>query len=65
MFCCQAGPGIENAFGAVAQAYSEGVPLVVIAGGRRAPRRYVKPAFNATLNFQHITKSAERHDAAR
>ena len=33
VFCCQHGPGIENAFGAIAQAYSEGVPLVVVAGG--------------------------------
>ncbi len=33
VFCCQLGPGIENAFGAVAQAYSEAVPLVVIPGG--------------------------------
>ena len=33
VFACQNGPGIENAFGAVAQAYSENVPLVVIPGG--------------------------------
>ena len=29
VFACQGGPGIENSFGAVAQAYSEGVPLVM------------------------------------
>jgi acetolactate synthase I/II/III large subunit len=26
VFCMQAGPGMENSFGAVAQAFSEGVP---------------------------------------
>src|SRR5437660_8605321 len=28
----QSGPGIENAFGAFAQAYSDGVPLLLIPG---------------------------------
>jgi acetolactate synthase I/II/III large subunit len=59
VFCCQAGPGIENAFGAVAQAWSEGVPLVVIPGGSGRAGQFLKPGFNATLNFQHITKHAE------
>ena len=59
VFCCQAGPGIENAFGAVAQAWSEGVPLVVIPGGSGRAGQWLKPGFNATLNFQHITKHAE------
>ena len=36
VFCMQDGPGTENAFGAVAQAYSESVPLIVIPGGSRA-----------------------------
>jgi acetolactate synthase-1/2/3 large subunit len=56
VFACQEGPGIENAFGAVAQAWSEGVPLVVFPSGGGS---FVKPAFNATLNFQHVTKHAE------
>jgi acetolactate synthase-1/2/3 large subunit len=59
VFCCQAGPGIENAFGAVAQCYSEGVPLVVIPGGSGRAGSFIKPGFNATLNFQHVTKHAE------
>src|SRR4029450_11577417 len=33
VFACQGGPGIENSFGAVAQAYSEGVPLAVMVPG--------------------------------
>jgi acetolactate synthase-1/2/3 large subunit len=60
VFCMQAGPGTENAFGAVAQAYSEAVPLVVIPGGSSRGTTWVKPAFNAALNFQHITKHCEQ-----
>ncbi len=59
VFACQGGPGIENAFGAVAQAFSEGVPLVVIVPGPTRAQHNVPPTFNATLNYQHITKSAE------
>ncbi|MDR2216067.1 MAG: thiamine pyrophosphate-requiring protein [Nevskiaceae bacterium] len=59
VFCCQAGPGIENAFGAVAQCYSEGVPLVVIPGGSSRGSAFIKPGFNAAMNFQHVTKHAE------
>jgi acetolactate synthase-1/2/3 large subunit len=59
VFACQSGPGIENSFGAVAQAYSEGVPLVVIVPGPSRALANVPPSFSATLNFQHITKSAE------
>ncbi|HEY7466650.1 MAG TPA: thiamine pyrophosphate-binding protein, partial [Dehalococcoidia bacterium] len=60
VFCMQAGPGVENSFGAVAQAYSEAVPLVVIPGGSARTQSWVKPAFNATLNYQHVTKWAEQ-----
>jgi acetolactate synthase-1/2/3 large subunit len=60
VFCMQTGPGTENSFGAVAQAYSEAVPLVVIPGGAPRGTTWVRPAFNAALNFQHITKGAEQ-----
>ena len=33
VFCMQHGPGAENAFGGVAQAYSESVPILVIPAG--------------------------------
>ena len=59
VFACQGGPGIENAFGAVAQAFSEGVPLVIIVPGPSRALANVPPTFNATLNYKHITKSAE------
>jgi acetolactate synthase I/II/III large subunit len=59
VFCMQVGPGCENSFGAVAQAYSEGVPLVIMPGGYARATSFVRPNFNATLNYQHITKSCE------
>ncbi|GAA1105389.1 thiamine pyrophosphate-requiring protein [Pseudonocardia alni] len=58
--CMQSGPGVENAFGAVAQAYAEGVPLVVIPGGAPRAETWVPPAFNAALNFRHVTKATEQ-----
>jgi acetolactate synthase-1/2/3 large subunit len=60
VFCMQAGPGTENSFGAIAQAYAESVPLICIPGGSARAQTWVKPAFNATLNMQHITKWAEQ-----
>jgi acetolactate synthase I/II/III large subunit len=60
VFCMQAGPGVENSFGAVAQAFSEGVPLIVIPGGSRRGSAWVQPAFNAAVNFAHVTKWREQ-----
>lgn len=56
VFVMQHGPGSENAFGGVAQAYSESVPILVMPAGY--PRRLMNhfPNFNSTLNFQNITK---------
>ncbi len=60
VFCMQSGPGIENTFGAVAQAYAEAVPLIVVAGGSTRDLTWVKPHFNSALNFQHVTKACEQ-----
>ncbi len=59
VFCMQHGPGSENAFGGVAQAYSESVPILVVPGGY--PRRLANyyPNFGSTLNMRHVTKWAE------
>ncbi len=59
VFACQAGPGVENAFGAVAQAWSEGVPLIFMPGASPRGQAWIRPNFNAALNFQHIVKQAE------
>jgi acetolactate synthase-1/2/3 large subunit len=60
VFAMQHGPGTENAFGGVAQAYGESSPIVVLPGGY--PRRLINvpPNFNAYLNFQHVTKWCEQ-----
>jgi acetolactate synthase-1/2/3 large subunit len=60
VFACQAGPGVENAFGAVAQAWSEGVPLIFMPGASPRGQAWIRPGFNAALNFQHIVKQAEQ-----
>ena len=49
VFAAQAGPGIENAFPGIAQAYAENVPLLVIPGGLPLARQYVRPEFRAGL----------------
>ena len=56
VFAAQAGPGIENAFPGVAQAFSENVPLLVIAGGMPLGRQYVRPVFRAASVFRPVTK---------
>ena len=60
VFAMQHGPGTENAFGGVAQAYGDSSPIVVLPGGY--PRRItnVTPNFSALLNFQHVTKWCEQ-----
>src|SRR5579871_669866 len=59
VFCMQHGPGAENAFGGVAQAFSESAPILVIPAGY--PRRLAGyfPNFNSVLNMRHVTKWAE------
>jgi acetolactate synthase-1/2/3 large subunit len=60
VFAMQHGPGSENAFGGVAQAYGESVPIVVLPAGY--PRRLtnIPPYFNAFINYRHITKWCEQ-----
>ena len=59
VFCMQSGPGSENAYGGVAQAFGESVPLLVIPAGY--PRRiaHVPPNFNSTITMAHVAKHAE------
>ncbi len=60
VFTMQQGPGSENAFGGVAQAYGDSVPIVVLPGGY--PRRItnIPPNFNSFLNYRHVTKWIEQ-----
>src|SRR5204863_980827 len=56
VFAAQAGPGIENAFPGIAQAYAENVPLLVIPGGLPLARQYVRPVFRAADVYRPVTK---------
>src|SRR3954447_19166578 len=58
-FCMQHGPGSENAYGGVAQAYGESVPVLVVPQGY--PRRiaHIDPNFNSAQAMRHVVKSAE------
>ncbi len=60
VFTMQHGPGTENAFGGVAQAYSESVPMVVLPGGYARNLTNVFPNFNAALNYRNVTKWCEQ-----
>ena len=60
VFCMQSGPGAENAFGGVAQAYGDSVPMVVLPMGYPRSLTNVLPNFNAFVNYRHITKSCEQ-----
>ena len=59
VFAMQHGPGAENAFGGVAQAYGEAVPILVLPMGYPRSLAWVEPNFNSVLNMRHVTKSAE------
>jgi acetolactate synthase-1/2/3 large subunit len=59
VFVMQHGPGAENAFGGVAQAFGESVPILVMPMGY--PRRiaHMDPNFNSVAQMRGITKMAE------
>ena len=59
VFLMQHGPGAENAFGGVAQAYGESVPILVMPMGYARNIAHTDPQFNSVLNFKHVTKSTE------
>ncbi len=60
VFAMQHGPGCENAFGGVAQAYADSVPILVLPGGYPRHLTNIPPNFNSFINFRHITKSLEQ-----
>jgi len=64
VFGMQHGPGAENAFGGVAQAYADSVPVLVLPGGYPMRTAYVAPNFNSTIAMAHVAKHAEPLTAA-
>jgi thiamine pyrophosphate-dependent acetolactate synthase large subunit-like protein len=61
----QYGPGIENAFGGVAHAYADSIPILLLPTGTERRRTGVHPTFNAVQNYQGITKWVEQINMAR
>jgi acetolactate synthase-1/2/3 large subunit len=59
VFAMQHGPGTENAYGGVAQAFSESIPLLVLPAGYARRLAHVPDNYNATVQMAGITKSAE------
>jgi len=60
VFAMQHGPGTENAFGAVAQAYADSVPVLLLPEGYPRPIMNLPPNFSALLNFREIAKWVEQ-----
>jgi acetolactate synthase-1/2/3 large subunit len=60
VFAMQHGPGTENSFGGVAQAFGDSVPIVVLPGGYPRKLLNIPPNFSSFLNYQHVTKWSEQ-----
>jgi acetolactate synthase-1/2/3 large subunit len=59
VFAMQHGPGTENAYGGVAQAYSESVPVLVLPQGYARRLAFVPDNYNAAVSMRDVTKHAE------
>ena len=60
VFCMQSGPGAENAFGGIAQAFGDSVPIVILPMAYSRKIMNVPPNFNGYVNFRNVTKSCEQ-----
>ncbi len=54
----QDGPGIEASFAAVAQAYGDNTPILVLPGAHSRAMQNYDPQFMASRSFRDITKKA-------
>ena len=52
----QYGPGVENSFGAIAQAYADSTPVLLVPGGYDSHSAGLQPNFRAEINLRGITK---------
>jgi thiamine pyrophosphate-dependent acetolactate synthase large subunit-like protein len=60
----QGGPGIENAFGGVAQAFADSTPILILPRGDVRDRLGLPSLFDAVENYRGITKWADRFSSA-
>ena len=62
----QSGPGIENAYGGVAHAFAESIPILVVPGGPPRDRTQQLPNFPAVEAYDKVLKwGAQANQAAR
>ena len=65
VFSMQGGPGAENSFPGIAQAFGDNVPVLLITGDR-VGRSFTPPSFDPIRNFAHVVKwGAEISEAER
>ena len=60
VFSMQAGPGAENAFAGVAQAYADSVPILLLPASAPRAREGVHPTFSPSRSYADVTKWADR-----
>jgi thiamine pyrophosphate-dependent acetolactate synthase large subunit-like protein len=58
-FCMQHGPGAENAYGGVAQAFADSVPILVVPQGYARKNMFLPYNYNSTLQMKGISKHCE------
>jgi thiamine pyrophosphate-dependent acetolactate synthase large subunit-like protein len=61
----QHGPGAEHAFGGVAQAYADSVPLLLLPNGNTRAELGLRTTFDAVEAYRPITKWAARFSTAQ
>ncbi len=60
VFSMQAGPGAENAFAGVAQAYADSVPILLLPASAPRVRAGVHPTFSPSQSYSEVTKWSEQ-----
>ena len=60
VFSMQAGPGAENAFAGVAQAYADSVPILLLPASAPRARAGVHPTFSPSQSYSEVTKWSEQ-----
>jgi acetolactate synthase-1/2/3 large subunit len=56
VFVMQHGPGAENAYPGIVQAFTDNVPLLILPGSEPTRRQGVRPNFHAVSAYADITK---------
>lgn len=60
VFSMQAGPGAENAFAGVAQAYADSVPILLLPASAPRNRAGVHPTFSPSRTYESVAKWSGR-----